>query len=175
MNSVPSNCAVNGTWWKQLSNTRKGWMNRKRRKGKHPPEWLVAAALAAGALCLQGCSSLTAGHAITDAALGAGGAGIGYAIDGAKGAAIGAGAGLLFGEGVNYFADRKVRDAREYGYVLGRSDEAKNLYWAQRNFVNTRKGETALRRKLVEVPIPAHYDRDGQYIDASWRVIEVVE
>ena len=136
---------------------------------------LTAAALTASCLFSPACSNLTPGHAITDVALSAGGASIGYAVDGAKGAAIGAGAGLLFGEGVNYLSDKKARDAREYGYVLGRSDEIKNLYWAQRNFVRANGGETALKHKLVEVPIPAHYDSDGQYIEASRRVIEVVE
>ena len=136
---------------------------------------LTAAALTASCLFSPACSHLTPGHAITDVALGAGGAGIGYAVDGAKGAAIGAGAGLLFGEGINYLSDKKARDAREYGYVLGRSDEVKNLYWAQRNLVWSRDRKAALRRKLIEVPIPAHYDSDGQCIEASRRVIEVVE
>ena len=150
-------------------------MDRKQPDMKRINGALTAAALTASCLFLPACSNLTPGHAITDVALGAGGAGIGYAVDGAKGAAIGAGAGLLFGEGVNYLSDKKARDAREYGYVLGRSDAVKNLYWAQRNFVRSRDGETALKHKLVEVPIPAHYDSDGQYIEASRRVIEVVE
>jgi hypothetical protein len=150
-------------------------MDTKQPDMKHVKGTLTAAALAASCLFLPACSNLTPGHAITDVALGAGGAGIGYAADGAKGAAIGAGAGLLFGEGVNYLSDKKARDAREYGYALGRSDAVKNLYWAQRTFVRANAGETALKHKLVEVPIPAHYDSDGQYIEASRRVIEVVE
>ncbi|MBV9489574.1 MAG: hypothetical protein JO069_07610, partial [Verrucomicrobia bacterium] len=111
----------------------------KRAKGA-----LGAVALTASCLFSPACSNLTPGHAITDVALGAGGAGIGYAVDGGRGAAIGAGAGLLFGEGVNYLSDKKARDAREYGYVLGRSDAIKNLYWAQRNSVRANGGETAL-------------------------------
>lgn len=122
----------------------------------------------------QACSSLTTEHAITDAVLGAGGAGAGYAVGGAKGAAIGGGAGLLFGEGLNYFSDKKVRDAKEVGYVEGRSDEAKNLYWAQRNLVR-KDADPKLKRKLVEIPVPAHYDADGQLIEASKQVVEVVQ
>ena len=150
-------------------------MDTKQPDMKHAKGALGAVVLTASCLFSPACSNLTPGHAITDVALGVGGAGIGYAVDGAKGAAIGAGAGLLFGEGVNYLSDKKARDAREYGYVLGRSDEVKNLYWAQRNFVRANGGEKALKHKLVEVPIPAHHDSDGQYIEASRRVIEVVE
>ncbi len=133
-----------------------------------------AVLLSAVAALFQGCSSLTPGHAITDVALGAGGAGIGYVLGGGKGAAIGGGGGLLFGEGLNYFNDKKTRDAHEVGYVEGRSDEAKNLYWAQRNLVR-KDADPRLKRKLIEIPVPAHYDSDGQLIEASREVVEVVQ
>lgn len=60
------------------------------------------------------------------------------------------------------------------GYVEGRSDEIKNLYWAQRNTVS-RDADPQLKRKLAEVVVPAHYDSDGQLIEAHREVIEVVQ
>jgi len=125
-------------------------------------------------LSLSGCSIFTAQHAITDAALGGGGVGLGYALGGTKGAAIGGGAGILTGEAINYFSDKKTRDAHDAGYVQGRSDEVKTLYWAQRNFISPDNGQPKLRHKLVEIPVPAHYDSDGQYIAPSTQIVEVV-
>ena len=60
------------------------------------------------------------------------------------------------------------------GYVEGRSDEVKNLYWAQRNLV-TRDPDPQLKRKLTQVVVPAHYDSDGELIEAHREVIEVVQ
>ena len=60
------------------------------------------------------------------------------------------------------------------GYVEGRSDEIKNLYWAQRTLVG-KDAEPQLRHKLAEVVVPAHYDSDGELIEAHREVIEVVQ
>src|SRR6202008_564050 len=60
------------------------------------------------------------------------------------------------------------------GYVEGRSDEIKNLYWAQRNLVS-KDAEPQLRHKLAEVVVPTHYDSDGELIEAHREVIEVVQ
>jgi hypothetical protein len=60
------------------------------------------------------------------------------------------------------------------GYVEGRSDEIKSLYWAQRNLVS-KDADPRLKRKLAEVVVPAHYDSDGQLIEAHREVIEVVQ
>src|ERR1700752_2675350 len=60
------------------------------------------------------------------------------------------------------------------GYVEGRSDEIKNLYWAQRNMA-LKDAEPQLKRKLTEVAVPAHYDSDDQLIEAHREVIEVVQ
>jgi hypothetical protein len=66
------------------------------------------------------------------------------------------------------------KPTEKLGYVEGRSDEIKNLYWAQRNLVN-KETESQLKRKLAEVVVPAHYDSDGQLIEAHREVIEVVQ
>src|SRR5260370_42076991 len=107
-------------------------MRRTVRKQKMKESTGAVLLLAVAAL-FQGCSSLTPGHAITDVALGAGGAGIGYVLGGGKGAAIGGGGGFLFGEGLNFFNDKKTRDEEEVGYGEGRPGAAKNMDWAQTN------------------------------------------
>jgi hypothetical protein len=66
------------------------------------------------------------------------------------------------------------KPTEKLGYVEGRSDEIKNLYWAQRNLVN-KETESQLKRKLAEVVVRAHYDSDGQLIEAHREVIEVVQ
>jgi hypothetical protein len=66
------------------------------------------------------------------------------------------------------------KPTEKLGYVEGRFDEIKNLYWAQRNLVN-KETEPQLKRKLAEVVVPAHYDSDGQLIEAHREVIEVVQ
>ena len=60
------------------------------------------------------------------------------------------------------------------GYVEGRSDEIKNLYWAQRN-MEAKESDPRLKHKLTEIVVPAHYDSDGQLIEAHREVIEVVQ
>ena len=66
------------------------------------------------------------------------------------------------------------KPAEKPGYVEGRSDEIKSLYWAQRNLVS-KDAEPQLRHKLAEVVVPAHYDSDGELIEAHREVIEVVQ
>jgi hypothetical protein len=60
------------------------------------------------------------------------------------------------------------------GYVEGRSDEIKNLYWAQRN-MGAKDTDPRLKHKLTEIVVPAHYDLDGELIEAHREVIEVVQ
>ena len=60
------------------------------------------------------------------------------------------------------------------GYVEGRSDEIKNLYWAQRN-MGAKDADPRLKHKLTEIVVPAHYDSDGELIEAHREVIEVVQ
>ena len=60
------------------------------------------------------------------------------------------------------------------GYVEGRSDEIKNLYWAQRN-MGAKDADPRLKHKLTEIVVPAHYDSDGELIEAHREVIEVLQ
>ena len=66
------------------------------------------------------------------------------------------------------------KPTEKLGYVEGRSDEIKNLYWAQRNLA-ARDSDPQLKRKLTQVVVPAHYDSDGELIEAHREVIEVVQ
>jgi hypothetical protein len=66
------------------------------------------------------------------------------------------------------------KPTEKLGYVEGRSDEIKNLYWAQRNMVR-KDSDPQLKHKLSEIVVPAHYDSDGQLIQAHREVIEVVQ
>jgi hypothetical protein len=66
------------------------------------------------------------------------------------------------------------RGSDKAGYVEGRSDEIKNLYWAQRN-MEAKDADPRLKHKLTEIVIPAHYDSDGQLIETHREVIEVVQ
>src|ERR1700747_1854802 len=60
------------------------------------------------------------------------------------------------------------------GYVEGRSDEIKNLYWAQRN-LGAKDADPRLKHKLTEIVVPAHEYSDGEMIEAHRDVIEVVQ
>src|SRR5258707_14311033 len=60
------------------------------------------------------------------------------------------------------------------GYVEGRCDEIKSLYWAQRNMVNE-VHETRLNPKLAEVQVPAHYDFAGKLIESNRQLTDVVQ
>src|SRR5260370_38150006 len=60
------------------------------------------------------------------------------------------------------------------GYVEGRSDEIKNLYWPQRNMVS-KDPDPQLKHKLAERVVPAHYDSDGELSEAYREVIECVQ
>src|ERR1700752_5277161 len=66
------------------------------------------------------------------------------------------------------------KPTEKLGYVEGRSDEIKNLYWAQRNLVK-KDADPQLKRKLTQVVVPAHYDSDGELIEAHREAIEVVQ
>ena len=103
--------------------------------------FVVFVALACAGI-LTGCSST---RAISDVALGAGGAAIGaHFSDGAPMAtAGGAAAGVLLSEGLHYAAKKESQKAYASGYDKGKSDAVKQQYWLyvslqrQRNHVGT--------------------------------------
>src|SRR5260370_3865414 len=66
------------------------------------------------------------------------------------------------------------KGSNKAGYVEGRSDEIKNLYWAQRR-MGAKDADPRLKHKLTEIVVPAHHDSDGELIEAHREVIEVVQ
>jgi len=69
--------------------------------------------------------------------------------------ALGAGAGVLAGEALQYAMDNRTRDAFSAGFDKGRSDTAKNQYWIM---VNHQKfaGDTGEGRDISvqEIELP---------------------
>ena len=78
---------------------------------------------------LTGCGSLN--RPVTDAVFGAAGGWIGHAASDGNPAvtAGGAVAGVMVGEGINAWRSKREQDAYSRGYVKGRSDGVKQLYW----------------------------------------------
>jgi hypothetical protein len=88
----------------------------------------VALLSALGAMLIVGCSST---RAVSDMALGAGGAFLGHELsDGSPVAtAVGAAAGVLVSEGLHYAAKKESQKAFVAGYDKGKSDAVKQQYW----------------------------------------------
>ncbi len=91
---------------------------------------------------------------------------------GAKGAAIGAAAGFIAGETINYFNDKAQSEAYLAGYEKGQSNAVKQQYWIARDNQRARTDD-GYTESLYEIPVPAT-DQDGVHRDASTRVIRVV-
>lgn len=94
---------------------------------------------------LAGCASLT--RPLTDATLGAAGAWIGHELSDGNPLATagGAAAGVLVGEGVHAWKTKRDHDAYQRGFVKGRSDGVKQLYWnlqAEQRHTNTFEAAT---------------------------------
>src|SRR5687767_7318156 len=89
---------------------------------------IVSVATAWGAMLIAGCSST---RAVSDMALGAGGAILGHQLsDGSPLATAGAAAaGVLASEGLHYAAKKESRKAYAAGYDKGKSDAVKQQYW----------------------------------------------
>lgn len=146
----------------------------------HP--YLVALVLLVAVLLLApGCAtSATAGSAggtrdfattaVTTAAGGYVGAKEG---DGkAKNAAVGAAAGFVVGETINYLNNRAQREAFLAGYEKGQSNAVKQQYWIAREN-QRRSADDGYEEALYEIPVPPS-DRNGVRREPTTRVIRVV-
>ncbi len=90
----------------------------------------------------------------------------------AKSAAVGAAAGFVVGEAINYLSNKAQREAYLAGYEKGQSNAVKQQYWVARE--NQRKGANDnLEEALYEIPVPPS-DRDGVRREPTTRVIRVV-
>jgi hypothetical protein len=143
--------------------------------------YLVALVLAFTVMLLaSGCATTEAESAgrtrdfATTALTTAGGAYIGAtAGDGkAKNAAVGAAAGLIAGETINFLSNKAQREAYLAGYEKGQSNAVKQQYWIARENQRVREDD-GYEEALYEIAVPAT-DQGGVHRDATTRVIRVV-
>jgi hypothetical protein len=121
---------------------------------------------------LSGCSSLE--RPLSAAALGAGGGLLGSELSNGNPAAAAGGAvgGIALSEGLHALKRKGQRDAYLEGYVKGRGDSVKSLYWhlvAQQRTPNRPE-----RFRLYEVTIPEHVE-DGVIVKPATRVLRIQE
>ncbi len=131
-------------------------------------------------LFMPGCTTASADSAgrtrnfATTTATTAGGAYIGAREgDGkAKNAAVGAAAGFVVGETINYFNNKAQREAYLAGYEKGQSNAVKQQYWIARD--NQRPSlDDGYEETYYEIDVP-QTDRDGVRREPTKRVIRVV-
>lgn len=90
----------------------------------------------------------------------------------AKSAAVGAAAGFVVGETINYLNNKSQREAYLAGYEKGQSNAVKQQYWLARE--NQRRGASdGYEEALYEIPVPPS-ERDGVRREPTTRVIRVV-
>lgn len=90
----------------------------------------------------------------------------------AKSAAVGAAAGFVVGETINFLNNKAQREAYLAGYEKGQSNAVKQQYWIARE--NHRRGSgDGYEEALYEIPIPPS-ERDGVRREPTTRVIRVV-
>ncbi len=135
---------------------------------------LVIVALTAGCATTGADSAGGTRDFVTTAATTAGGAYVGAKEgDGkAKSAAIGAAAGFVAGETINYFNNKAQREAYLAGYEKGQSNAVKQQYWIARDNQHARTDD-GYEESLYEIDVP-QTDRDGVRREPTKRVIRVV-
>lgn len=90
----------------------------------------------------------------------------------AKSAAIGAAAGFVVGETINFLSNKAQREAYLAGYEKGQSNAVKQQYWVARE--NHRRGtDDGYEEALYEIPVPPS-ERNGVRREPTTRVIRVV-
>jgi len=104
-----------------------------------------------GATLLSGCSST---RAVSDMALGAGGAIIGHELSDGDPLATagGAAAGVLLSEGLHYAAKKESQKAYATGYDKGKSDAVKQQYWLYVSLQRQRNRVGTVRLYPVQLP-----------------------
>ena len=120
-------------------------------KHQHFYRLLGLAVCATIAALITGCS---ASRAITDVALGAGGAYLGHELSHGNPAVTAAGAagGVLLSEGVHYAAKNESQKAYATGYDKGKSDAVKQQYWLYVSLQRQRNQVGSVRLYPVQLP-----------------------
>src|SRR5687768_3013134 len=124
-----------------------------------------------GVMLTTGCSST---RAISDMALGAGGAFLGHELsDGSPLAtAGGAAAGVLISEGLHYAAKKETQKAFAAGYDKGKSDAVKQQYWLYVSLQHQQHRPSSVR--LYPVPLPEQRI-DGVIFQPTTKYIRIEE
>jgi len=106
---------------------------------------------ATSAALIAGCSST---RAISDVALGAGGAYLGHELSDGNPVATAAGAagGVLLSEGLHYAAKKESQKAYATGYDKGKSDAVKQQYWLYVSLQRQRNQVGSVRLYPVQLP-----------------------
>lgn len=90
----------------------------------------------------------------------------------ARSAAVGAAAGFVVGETINFLSNKAQREAYLAGYEKGQSNAVKQQYWVARE--NQRRGaDDGYEEALYEIPVPPS-ERNGVRREPTTRVIRVV-
>ena len=113
--------------------------------------FLGLALLAVVAVLITGCSST---RAISDVAMGAGGAYLGHELSEGNPLATAAGAagGVLLSEGLHYAAKKESQKAYVTGYDKGKSDAVKQQYWLYVSLQRQRNQVGSVRLYPVQLP-----------------------
>jgi hypothetical protein len=125
---------------------------------------LCSIPLLLGALLLSGCAGSQ--RVLTGTVAGGMGALAGHSLGNGKplATALGAGAGVLAGEALQYAMDNRTRDAFSAGFDKGRSDTAKNQYWIMVNHQKFAGDNTGERPdSFQEIDLPEHLE------NGAWR------
>jgi len=87
-------------------------------------------------------------------------------------AALGAAAGLVLGETINYFSNKAQREAYLFGYEKGQSDAVKQQYWIARDNQRAQSSD-GYEESYYKIPIPES-KADGVLREPTTRVIRVL-
>ncbi len=90
-----------------------------------------------------------------------------------KSAAVGAAAGFVVGETINFLSNKAQREAYLAGYEKGQSNAVKQQYWIARENQRGGSGGDGFEEALYEIDVP-QTDRDGVRREPTKRVIRVV-
>jgi len=124
-------------------------------------------------LFLAGCAETT--RLVTDTVATGGGALLANKLS--KGnpviTAVGGGAGLLLGEGLNYANDGNAKKAYATGFDKGRSDAVKQQYWMMVDQQKTTEGSDE-HTSLYDIPVPEQ-QIDGVILKPTTKVLRIEE
>lgn len=129
--------------------------------------------LIAASFLVTGCAAT---RPISDVALGAGGAALGYELsDGNIAATVGGAAGgVLISEGLHFASQKQAQKAYQTGYEKGRSDAVKQQYWILINQQKDKEDQNAENVRYYEIPVPEQ-TIDGVILNPTTKLLRIEE